>query len=504
LPSAAVTAGSSFTVTVTGLLASGVPDTSFADVLQVTPSDPMASITAGPMVNGVQTFTVTLFTAGSRSITVTDLTRPTVKGPKRVLTVTPAAASQLAVSGFPASVLAGSLHRVTVTALDAYGNRVVQGFGDSVNVTGVSQPYTFKPSDAGAHVFVTALAALGTGSLTATDTTPNATVTPGSESNIAVVDSSLVASIGIPAFDLAGQPNGVPGQALPFTLTASQNGIPANARFTYQIDWTGKGSPVTTVAGPSGLTVNHVYPAAGSYTIRLTVLDAVGAVVQRATQAVTIASVALEMNPSDNTTTVLAIGAAAAGGTFVLAPSTGAVPVAVTVNGAAQTIPAPPSPIGLIVAFGQGGNDVIRESGTVGIPAILVGGGGVNRLSAAGSSANNLLIGGSTSTLQAGNADDVLLAGSTVYDANLQALSALMAEWASTDTYTNRVRDLFGNGPGGLNGSYHLNAQTVVRNTALSQLVGGTSGSSWFWFSESSQRMDRMASYRDGDVATVE
>ncbi len=504
LAPATVTAGTSFTVTVKGLLASGATDPSFTDALQVTANDPTAAITPGPLANGIQTFTVTLYTAGSRTITVTDLTRPAVKGPKLVLAVAPAAASQLAVSGFPATVLAGSLHRVTVTALDPYGNRSTRGFGDSVTLTGVSPPYTFKPSDAGAHVFLTALSSPGTGSLTAADITPGTTVTSGSMSSIAVVDSSLTASMGIPAFDLPGQPNGVPGQALPFTLTASQNGIPANAPFTYRIDWTGKGSALTTVAGPSGLTANHVYPAAGSYTIRSTVLDAAGDVVQHATQTITIASAALEMNPSDSTTTVLVIGAAAAGGTIVLAPSAGSVPVAVTINGAAQTVPSPPSPVGLIVAFGQGGNDVLRESGSVGIPAILVGGGGANRLSVVGSSANNLLIGGSAGTLQAGNAADVLVAGSTPYDANLAALSALMAEWASADTYSDRVRDLFGNGPGGLNGSYYLNPQTVVRDTALSRLVGGTSGASWFWFSDSLPRGDSIAGYRDGDVATVE
>jgi Ca2+-binding RTX toxin-like protein len=216
------------------------------------------------------------------------------------------------------------------------------------------------------------------------------------------------------------------------------------------------------------------------------------------------------------------IGAPVAGGTILIGPNTGAVPVAVSINGVAQQIPAPPSTIGHIIVYGQGGNDMIKETGSIGIGAILFGGGGTNLLSVAGSSADNILVGGpgkntlvggnsrdiliggvGAARLNAGTGGDILIGGSTTYDANLPALLALMAEWGSDDVYQQRVQDLFGDGAGGRNGSYLLNPQTVIRDSALSQLFGG-SGSDWFWFSDSKKARDRIGKYADGEVATFE
>ncbi len=322
----------------------------------------------------------------------------------------------------------------------------------------------------------------------------------------------------------------MPGQPLPFTLNVAQAGIPAGTAFTFQIDWNGNGSVVQTVSGTGGLTVSHVYSAAGSDKLKLTILDAAGEVVGQAAQPITIKPVALEMNPdpSHSGDTALAIGAPATGGTILISPSTGAVPVAVTINGKAQSIPTPSSPIGLLLVYGQGGKDVIKEvagpgNSPVTIPAILFGGSGTNTLSAAGSSASNVLIGGtghSTLTggtgsdfliggggpavLQAGTGGDFLLGGSTLYDANPTALEALMAEWQRTDIgYQQRVQDLFGNGTGGLNGAYFLNTQTVARDLAVNQLIGGST-TDWFWFSDSLKSADRLSAFTNGEVATFE
>jgi Ca2+-binding RTX toxin-like protein len=194
----------------------------------------------------------------------------------------------------------------------------------------------------------------------------------------------------------------------------------------------------------------------------------------------------------------------------------------VSINGAAQQIPSPPSAIGHIIVYGQGGNDVIKETGSVGIGAILFGGGGTNMLSVAGSSADNILVGGQgkntlvggngrdiliggggPARLYAGTGGDILIGGSTGYDANLPALLALMAEWGSADGYEQRVQILFGDGAGGHNGSYLLDPQTVVRDTAFSQLFGG-SAQDWFWFSQSKKARDQISKYADGEVATFE
>jgi len=80
--------------------------------------------------------------------------------------------------------------------------------------------------------------------------------------------------------------------------------------------------------------------------------------------------------------------------------------------------------------------------------------------------------GGGPATLRAGTGTDILIGGSTIYDNNLPALLALMSAWGRTDIdYQQRVQDLFGP-----TGGYSLNAQTVVRDAAVTQLMGANSG----------------------------
>jgi hypothetical protein len=524
-----LTAGSSFSLTLTGLTAAGKLDILFADDLVVTSTDRKAAINAAPPVGGVQSFTVTLYTAGSQTIRVRDLTRPAFTVPAFTIGVIPAVAAQLGVTGFPSSTLAGTSHAFTVTAEDAYGNRVTTAFTDTITLTGMATPmsYTFQPGDRGLHVFTTALTTAGTASLTATDTS-NGNVTAGSEANIAVL-VGLTCGVTPPSFDLPGQPNGVPGQPLPFTLNAIQSGIPADTAFTFQIGWNGNGSVVQTVFGPTGLTASHVYPAAGTYAIELTVFDAAGEVVGHAAQTVTIQPVILEADPDPfhSGDTALAIGAPPTGATIVISPSPGAVPIAVSFNGKAQAIPTPPSPIGLLLAYGESGRVSIMEVAGAGgsqvtIPAVALGGTGTDTFSAADSSANNVLVGGpggsvltggsgrdiliggrGAATLHAGSGDDILIGGRTAYDANLPALLALMAEWSSGDGYEQRIQALFGTSSGGLNGPYFLDAQTVARDTARTQLLGGP-GSDWFWFTDHGTLVDSISNYLAGEVATFE
>ncbi len=102
--------------------------------------------------------------------------------------------------------------------------------------------------------------------------------------------------------------------------------------------------------------------------------------------------------------------------------------------------------------------------------SLLVGDGTGNTLSA-GTGRSLLIAGPGAGTLIGGGADDILVGGSTAYDRNLSALSALMAEWARTDqSYAQRVSHLL-NG-GGLNGSTVLNRSTFTANTGGNTLTG--------------------------------
>jgi hypothetical protein len=51
-----------------------------------------------------------------------------------------------------------------------------------------------------------------------------------------------------------------------------------------------------------------------------------------------------------------------------------------------------------------------------------------------------------------------------------------------------------------LNGSYRLNSQTVSRDAAVNQFIGG-SGLDWFWFSAKS---DKISNFGKGEVVSLE
>jgi Ca2+-binding RTX toxin-like protein len=318
---------------------------------------------------------------------------------------------------------------------------------------------------------------------------------------------------------------------LPYTLTASETGQPAGTSFTYRIDWDGNGTVDQTLSGASGLVVNRVYPASGNYTIKVTALDAAGNVTpQTATQAVVIKQVALEVDPADPAQTALFIGGTTGTDTITIAPAnTTGTTVTVSINGVLQA-GGPFSPTGHLVVYGQAGNDVIQEVTktinqqvvSVAIPALLFAGTGSCTLSVAGSSANNVLVGGAGSNrltggsgrdiliggrgagvLRAGGGGAILIGGQTVYDANVSALLSLLAEWGRTDRGTAaRIEDLYGVGSGGLNGSYLLNAQAIIPNKAVDQLFAGP-GEDWLWHSVGVTGSDQLWNLGPGDVSTL-
>jgi Ca2+-binding RTX toxin-like protein len=323
---------------------------------------------------------------------------------------------------------------------------------------------------------------------------------------------------------------GVRGQPLTYTLSAVENGLAAGALLTYRIDWNGDGRVDQVLTGPSGLTVAHAFASAGKPTVQVTVVDPSGNVSPlAATQAVTVQAVLLEADPANSSQTALVLGGTPGSDAITIRPmDPSGTLLAVTINGVAQ--PGPQSgawaPTGHVLVYGQAGNDTIQEVANQGvqveIPALLFAGSGNVTLSAAGSSAGNVLVGGAghdvltggsgrdiliggsgTAALHGGSGGDVLIAGSTAYDADPVALSALALEWSRTDVgYPQRVQDLFGDGTGGLNGSYLLNAQAVARHTTVDELIGG-SGSDWFWFSQGAKTADQISNFAAGEFATL-
>ncbi|MDB5306227.1 MAG: hypothetical protein JWO38_429 [Gemmataceae bacterium] len=147
-----------------------------------------ASYTFTAVDAGVRTFTATLKTAGTQSITVKDAANATAAGRQTGIAVSAAAtAASITVSGFPATA-AGVGHTFTVTARDAFGNICpaytgTVTFGSSDVQAGLPASYTFTAADAGAHSFTATLKTAGAQSITARDA---ATALAGSETGIAV------------------------------------------------------------------------------------------------------------------------------------------------------------------------------------------------------------------------------------------------------------------------------------------------------------------------------
>jgi hypothetical protein len=345
---------------------------------------------------------------------------------------------------------------------------------------------------------------------TVTDNEGNPALTGGSTVTTSqILVTETVAAVA-PTAAVSGPGNGVPGQPRTFTFSASDSDPTDQAAgFVYTVTW-GDGSAPQTIAqttgNGSGVEVDHVYTAPGTYSVTVTATEDGGTTSVAASSSLTVQAVQMQGG-------TLAVGGTPGNDTITLSPADSTGDIAVQYNG---TSLGTYRPTDHILVYGQSGNDTIQlQSTTIGtttyyitVPAFLYGGGtGTDILDARGSTANNVLTGGGgtntlygglgrdlliaglgQSQLNAGTGDDLLIGGSTTYDLTsgamtydqkLAALDAIMAEWGSTDSYTTRVNDLLGGG--GLNGPALLNTSTVHDNGKVDTLIG-TTGSAVDWF----------------------
>ncbi len=173
-----VTAGTAHTFTVTVQDAYGNTVTGYAGTVAFTSSDAQAGLpgnyTFTSADQGVHTFSATLKTAGSQSLTVKDTAAPGLTGSETGITVVAAAATHFVISA-PTSVKSGAAFTITVTAVDAYGN-VASGYRGTVHFTSSDHKaqlpanYTFTAGDNGVHTFTIVLKTRGAQTVTVTDT----------------------------------------------------------------------------------------------------------------------------------------------------------------------------------------------------------------------------------------------------------------------------------------------------------------------------------------------
>ncbi len=129
------TAGSAFNVTVTALDQFNNTATGYAGTVHFTSSDGTATLPGNStLTSGTGTFSATLRTAGSQTVTATDTVAGSINGTSGSVTVSAAAATHLAFGVQPASTVAGVAisPAVTVQVLDQFNNLVTT---DTSNVT---------------------------------------------------------------------------------------------------------------------------------------------------------------------------------------------------------------------------------------------------------------------------------------------------------------------------------------------------------------------------------
>ena len=166
------TAGNSFVVTVKAVDGGGNVVTGYAGTVKMTSSDSAAVLPANSTLSsGQHTFTVTLKTAGSRTVTATDTANSGISGTTTAITVAPATTTHLVVTA-PTTAGAGQSFAVSVTAKDAYGNTVTT-YGGTVHLTSTDTSASLSANAKltnGVGNFSATLRTLGSRTVAATDT----------------------------------------------------------------------------------------------------------------------------------------------------------------------------------------------------------------------------------------------------------------------------------------------------------------------------------------------
>lgn len=183
------------------------------------------------------------------------------------------------------------------------------------------------------------------------------------------------------------------------------------------------------------------------------------------------------------------LNAGTGGGINTLSYATWSSAVAVnlqnTIAGNATAVSGVLSNIQLII--GGSGDDLLTSHATRG--TILIGRQGNDTL--VGGSQRDLLFGGLGSDLIFGGAgEDILVAGVTLHDIDRNALIQIYREWISTRTFTQRTRNIWGNGrPVSNEGNFVLNSDasdaitdTVFADNEVDSLSGGLN-QDWFFVS---------------------
>ncbi len=206
-----ITAGIASSFTVTAIDATGNTVTNYSGTVHFTSSDGQAALPGdSTLTNGVGTFSVTLKTSGSQTITATDKVSSSINGTSSPISVSgPATHFSVTASGTAST---RSSFTVIVTALDA-SNNVSTGYTGTVHITSTDGKAVL-PANAtlqNGGGFQVTLETAGTQTVTATDMATSSIT--GTSNSIAVTATATVAITSGPP------PNGTVGSGYGQTKT---------------------------------------------------------------------------------------------------------------------------------------------------------------------------------------------------------------------------------------------------------------------------------------------
>jgi hypothetical protein len=212
-------AGTAQTVTITAYDAFGNVAVDYNGTVLFSSSDYQASLPYYTFTNadvGTHTFSVTLRTAGSQSLSVSDLSDSTISATQSGIAITSAVPASVSITALHGTV-AGVAQTVTVSARDAFGN-IATGYRGTLNfcasdtLAAMLATYTFTAADKGTHDFSVTLKNAGGQTFVVQDTSTLSIFS--SQRDIQVTPAAMV------GFSFRAPTNAAAGTAFSVTLAA--------------------------------------------------------------------------------------------------------------------------------------------------------------------------------------------------------------------------------------------------------------------------------------------
>jgi subtilisin family serine protease len=237
-PSSA-TAGSAFSFMVTALDPFNNTAIGYSGVVHFSSSDSQAVLPAdSTLTNGSGTFSATLKTAGSQTLTATDTVNSSIAGTSNAVSVSAGAVSKFLI-GVPSLAITGTAFSFTVTSTDAFSNPVVS-YGGTVH---------FSSSDSGAGLPADSTLTNGSGTFSATlNKSGNQTLTATDTANSSITGTS--ADVAVRGLIVTAFTPTATGFSAHFSKPFVNSG--SNPLHLYDAASAGYGPPDVTLVGPSG------------------------------------------------------------------------------------------------------------------------------------------------------------------------------------------------------------------------------------------------------------